>query len=292
MQLIWYPANSGTPITFSRDATDYKLLKNVKGFSYVDVDRITTDKAPGQHGTVGLDDLFSERTVTFDIMIQSATLEAQQALIQTLSSSLNPTLGAGTLKRINEDSTEYNLYCKPDMPQVSTDGTFGIVTAQLKFTAQDPFIYSGMPNIIYLDPNPTEFFAFDFPFSLASGTATGTAMNEGQVETPAIITIYGPITNPVINVTRLVNSVSTTDTLSLTMTLVAGDSVVINTDPDVMTATYYPVGGGNSNAMKYVDVGSDFWSLNVGANSVNVTKTTSSTGSTITVQWSDQYIGI
>lgn len=292
MQLIWYPANAGASITFSRDATNFKLLQKISGWAYIDVDRITTGKAPGQHGTTPIDDLFSERKVSFDISILSDTLEEQQALIAQLSTSMNPTIGAGVLKRINEDGTEYNLYCKPDLPTVSTDGTYGIVKATLNFVAQDPFIYSGSPSIIYLDPNPTEFFDFEFPFSLMSGTSTGDATNRGQVTTPAILTIWGPITNPILTVTRTVNTQLITETLGLTVTLIAGDSIVINTDPDVMTARYYPVGGGDLNAMSYVNVGSAFWSLNVGSNSIHVAKTTSSTGSSVTVQWSDQYIGI
>lgn len=292
MILTWYPANSGAAIVFSRDATNFKLLRKITGWSFVDVDRIAAGKAPGQHGVTPIDDLFSERKVSFDIVIQSDTLEEQQALINQLSTSLNPVIGAGVLRRTNEDGSEYDLYCKPDLPTVSTDGTLGLVNATLNFIAQDPFIYSGSPSIIYLDPNPTDFFAFDFPFSLMSGTSTGTAMNYGQTATPVIITIWGPITNPVLTVTRTVAGVSETETLGLTCTLVAGDSIVINTDPDVMTARYYPVGGGDTNAMAYVDVGSSFFSLNVGSNSIHVAKTTSTTGSTVTVQWSDRYIGI
>jgi hypothetical protein len=291
MQLIWYP-NGGTPITFSRDATNFRLLRRITGWSYVDVQRVTADKAPGQHGVTPIDDLFSERKVSFDIVIQSSTLEEQQALVAQLANALNPTSGSGVLKRINEDGDEYNLYCKPDLPTVSTDGTLGVVNATLNFIAQDPFIYAGSPQIVFIDPNPTNFFPFGFPFSMSSGTATATATNDGQVESPAIITIWGPITNPILAVTRSINGVSETETLTFTMTLVAGDSVVVNTDPDVMTARYYPAGGGDLNAMQYVNVGSSFWSLNPGSNSIHITKTTSSSGSSATVQWSDKYIGI
>ena len=292
MQLIWYPANNGSAITFSRDATDFRLLRKITGFAYCDVDRITTAKAPGQHGITPIDDLFGERKVSFDIIIQSTSLENQQALVAQLATALNPTAGIGTLRRVNEDGTEYDLYCKPDLPTISTDGTLDAVQASLSFVAQDPFLYSGSAQIVFIDATPEEFFPFEFPFSLASGTSTATATNNGQIETPAIITIWGPITNPVIVVTRTIAGATDTATLSLTKALVAGDSIVINTDTDIMTCMLYPVTGGSSNAMAYVDVGSDFFSLYPGSNSIHLTSTTSASGSSLTVQWSDKYIGI
>ena len=146
MILTFYPANSGTPVIFSRDSASYRLLRRYSGWAYCDVDNITMAKAPGQHGITSKDDLLKERQVSFDIMIRSADLQTQQALVSALSTALNPIIGAGILKRTNEDGTEYLLYCKPHLPKLSdSDRSLVHQRATIEMVAQDPFIYSASP---------------------------------------------------------------------------------------------------------------------------------------------------
>lgn len=298
MIFTFYPANAGTPIIFSTNATDYKLLRRYNGWAYCDVDNITMAKAPGQHGVTPKDDLLNQREISFEIMIQSADFAAQQALVSTLATALNPIAGNGILKRTNDDGSEYLLYCKPHLPKLSeTDRSLVHQRATIEMVAQDPFIYGGNGQIIYLDPNPGNFFPFPsgtgtWPFTLSSALATQTATNAGQAETPVSITFAGPMTNPALTLTKTVAGVVTTEVLSMTITLAAGDTVVINTDPDIMTARFYPAAGGDINANAYIDVDAVFWQLGLGSNSIHLTCTTSSTGAQASVQWSNRYLGI
>lgn len=300
MKLTWYPADSSTEVVFDKDATDgYKLLKAYHGFSKAAVDHIVADRAPGQQGRTRKTTVLDTREISFDIMIESDDLEEQQSLVAALATKFNPLLGVGVLKRENEDGAEYLIYCIGDSTPTldESDRTQTSQRATIDLIAHDPFIYSGSPSIKYLDPNPPNFFPFPsgtgtWPFTLASTTSTVSCPNTGQVETPVKICIFGPITNPVLTVTKIVDGETVSESLSLTMTLAAGDEVEIDTDPDVMTARYYPAGGGDLNAMPYIDSDSKFWKLAVGGNSVHITCTTSSTGSSANIEWSNRYVGI
>lgn len=296
MILTWNPPNHGVPIIFSRDAEDYRLLLNYSGLAPIPGEHVYAERAPGRHGRIRKYTTLTERAVSFDVMVLSTDLEDQQAKVQALAAAFNPIDGPGILHYEKEDGTVYYLNCigAPGNPAVSgteKDAMYQEVTIML-VADEDPFWHSGSPSIVYLDPNPPDFFPFAFPFSLTSTTSTKTCTNTGSIDAPIIVTFNGPMTNPKLTCTREVAGATVTETLSATIEMVAGDVLVVNTDPDVMTAVYTPAVGEAENAHKYIDTTATFWRLGRGNNTVHLDPSASSSGASASVMWSDRYVGV
>jgi hypothetical protein len=301
MIFTWTPASSGTPVIFSRDATDYQLLLDYTGFAGIPGEHVYADKAPMRHGQIRKYTTLTKRELSFDIMILSDDLTEQQALVTVLSSALNPLDGPGILQYTKEDNTTYylNAIGVSGNPSLSpTDKSSTHQKATIKLVAdEDPFWHADSPSIEYFNPTPANYFPFPngtgtWPWSLSSLNKIKTCVNAGSVDAPIIVIFTGPMTNPVLICTKTVDGVVVTETLSLTITMIAADTLIVNTDPDIMTARYYPAAGGDLNAHKYVDTDAILWQLGRGSNTVELDPDTSSTGALASVQWSDRYVGI
>jgi len=301
MILTWSPPNAGTPVVFSRDATDYQLLLNYSGFAGIPGEHVYADKAPMRHGKKRKYTTLTEREVSFDVLILSDDLTEQQTLVQALAAAFYPLDGAGILQYTKEDGTVYYLNCigMTGNPVLSpTDKSLTHQKATIKLIAdEDPFWHAGSPAIEYFDPNPANFMPFPngtgtWPWSLSSLNKIKACVNTGSVDAPIIVTFTGPMTNPVLTCTKTVGGVVVTETLSLTITMIASDTLIVNTDPDIMTARYHPAAGGDLNAHKYIDTDSILWQLGRGSNTVELDPDTSSTGAEVSVQWSDKYVGV
>ena len=299
--LTWNPPNGGTPVIFSRDATDYKLLKNYSGFAGIPGEHTYANRAPMRHGRVRKYTTLGERPILFDILIQSTDLEQQQGLVTALASAFNPLDGTGILQYEKEDGTIFYLNCIgiSGNPFISSsDKSYLHQSATIRLVAdEDPFWHSGIPSIAYFDPIPANFFPFPngtgtWPWVLSSKNKIRSCMNTGSVDAPVIITFIGPMVNPVLTCTKMVNGESVTETLSLTITLSANDTLIVNTDPDIMTVRYHQAAGGDLNAHKYVDTGSTFWQLGRGNNNVELDPDTATAGAEASMQWSDQFLGV
>jgi hypothetical protein len=300
--LTWVPP-VGDPVIFSRDATDYRLLlNNATGFASIPGEHIYADKAPMRHGQVRKYTILGQRQVSFEVTILSDDLTSQQTLVQELANAFNPLNGAGILQYAKENGDTYYLNCisvngNPVLSQ--TDKTQTIQKATIRLVAdEDPFWHFGNPGINYFSASPPNFFPFPngtgvWPWVPGSRNKTKICTVDGSVESPVIITFTGPMVNPLMSVTRTVAGAETTEILSFVLTLAAGESLVVNTDPDVMTAQYYPASGPVQNAHKYVDLSvSTFWTLLPGANTVTLSPSSSSAGEGASVQWSDRYVGV
>jgi len=291
------PDLSRAPIIFSRDATDYKLLLAYSGFTETPVEHKTI-VSPGQHGATVADSLMQPRTISFSVMVQGATLAAVKTLITTLSNTLNPLNGTGTLQYVNDDGNTYLAYVRGSgntvVPDTSTAGrgaTYQKVTVTL--VAYDPFWYSGVSHLLSLSAAVVSFIPWYIPWYIGGQAATGTANNSGSQETPVQITFNGPITNPVLSRSYTIAGVTTTETISLTITLLAGEKVVIQSGDGQQSCFYYDTSGVEHLGEPYVDIASMYWQLKPGANSITFSCGSSGTqNDQAVVIWADRYTGV
>lgn len=106
---------------------------------------------------------------------------------------------------------------------------YGVTDVQFQAFAEDPRIYSAVADVYLVDVNTSGGigfgFNFDFPFDFgAIVTGLGTNLfNFGNRETPIVFAIPGPAVNP-----RIVND-STGQEMAFTITLLAGESLVVDT---------------------------------------------------------------
>jgi len=216
----------------------------------------------------------------------SSTLDILQQRIYALARALSPLDGDGILYYEREDGTVFRLYCSNNNSTLDPDNRSDIhQKATINLRAHDPIWYSGIPHSQSFGTSTTSRFPISFPFEFHRGLSNNhTLINAGNADAPVDITIWGPITDPVLA------NITTGKTLSLDLELVAGDRFDITTGKDRITALYTPVSTGIPvNGQGYVVLGSKFWTLQKGANSVEFSCATSSAGSGATIIWSDQY---
>lgn len=295
--ITYHPPNGGTAVEFSEDTdAPYHLTLNYDGFAAMPVSHKTV-VSPGQHGATCYDSLANPRPITVEIIIQSATIAEQKALVTALATAVNPLVGTGVLEYVSEDGTTYIIYCRSNGgPTLSTAVSGRTQTSQLatlSFLAHDPFFYSGSPHLLTLAPAAATFFPFSFPFTFPSSTLSDVATNAGSFQAPVTITFNGPVTNPVLTRTVLENGVSVTRTFSLTITLLADEQIVITTGKGTENCTYIDSSAVEHLGEPYVDLTSEYWLLEPGDNTIALTYDTAGSQTNLCqIQWSDKFVGV
>ena len=106
----------------------------------------------------------------------------------------------------------------------------------------------------------------------------------GDYNTPISVTFTGPSTNP-----RIVNA-DTLEYIRLNTTLAATDTFVVNTAFGNKTVTLTQ-GGIVKNGIAFLDIGSTFFQLTPGANTVYFEDDAVASTATATMTWTERYVG-
>jgi hypothetical protein len=293
MKLIWYPGDGSDPITFpdTVDGVTYILTKNYTGFSGAPVTH-QTGKSPNQHGESYFGTVFEPRKISFEVKARTDTLQDlldQQR--ETLVSMFDISRGVGTLVWEQEDGTQYLLYCiaNGECP-ASLPGERGNTFQKYTFPmiAHDPFWYSGAPFIQYFNFTTKSFFPFNFPFNFQrSQSPFKTITNAGTHDTPVYVKFTGPMTNPVMTNNR------TGKTITLAITLAAGETFELDSDVNDLYATYNATGG-TENGYPYISSPTTLseFLLKPGENPLQLSADSSGAGAEAMIQWSDKYAGV
>lgn len=207
------------------------------GLPFIDVDtvtgldsaplRTTTDEHQGMDGTYIDTPYMSSRTVVI-----SGTLYTNPSDPDTLLTSL---------KRDYQSNVVRPLYFKtPNQVQKFVNGQggglkydidggrrSGITTVQFTVLCGDPYIYDYPPQVVNTGPPavPIGTLSFNLSFNVGFGggavPAQATLVNNGTLTAYPIITLTGPLTNPVL-------SDGNGTTMSLAITLNSGDILVVD----------------------------------------------------------------
>lgn len=111
------------------------------------------------------------------------------------------------------------------------------------------------------------------------GSSSIVVTNEGQYDAYPIVTLYGPLENPVIK------NVTTDKSLNFTYNLLSNNYVVIDTY--LRTAVLYPSA---VNVRRYVS--GSFWTLGVGNNQIRLSATAYNTQGKAIIRFRNHYLGI
>lgn len=142
-------------------------------------------------------------------------------------------------------------------------------------------------------------FPATFPYVFSSGSVAGTvvANNAGNVEMRPLLTITGPVTNPTIFNATAGWQITITNPLQVGYTVLAGDTLVIDTDTHAIT--YYTGGVGVGAARRAWLAAGSTWPSTVlgvpglapGSNTFQFTSTDGiSVAGTLQVQWASAYL--
>lgn len=268
--------------TFLPTSVSYPL----SGLESPDI-RLSSYNNPGSHGQTVSNALYGGRIVALQGTVRGDDVETYRANKQALSQAVglqNDTSGfpiARTFKLALGDGKVYQLpvitskFRNPE--QYSTRSVW-----QLELTATQWFLESDTQSSasVGLPQAGGSVFPWEFPLIFSGGGGgTITVTNNGTVTSHPTITLAGPVTNPVIS-----NS-TTGERIALNITLLTGDSLVINTQDRTI------IQGGATNRIGVLMTGSSFWGLAPGANIVTYSANQYDT-STATLVWNDAIGGI
>jgi predicted phage tail component-like protein len=164
-----------------------------------------TEEIPGRHGEIDFGSEFQPRILELHVIsVDDLNISLREQIKRDIAKYLDPTKGVKTLIFANDDTKTYNVkYAgRIDLKQYPTRLEFTI-----PFKCSDPFIMATYEK---------------------NHTGSGILTNEGTFETPVVITIKGPVTNPSVKIGN--------NTLTYTGTLSSTDTLIINTE--TMTVTF------------------------------------------------------
>jgi Phage tail protein len=211
---------------------------NPNNLPFVDVTDITgLDSAPQRVNTSereGLDGTYvdvafqSMRTIVITGEVY-ASVNDPDTLVKALRAAYgNPAVAPFYFKHPSQSLQFCNAQgggCKYD---VDVNRRLGITNVMLTLLCGDPYIYDYPPNFASSNLNAINPFGRGFNWSFPTGFGSSIVLNEetlanyGTHTAYPIITLHGPLTNPVI--TDSISSI----TMALSMTMVASDTCVID----------------------------------------------------------------
>jgi len=269
---------------FGGASSPYQIL-SVDGLKALPSLRIQDSDRGYQDGTISGRDFLNARTISITIQIMSGNGLGAQANYNLLQAALQPQQSGTSplqFQLSTGDNFQYvNARVRRAMATVDPDYTYGRITAQYEFYCPDPRYYDYTTQTANMTPtNPlgrTYNRTYDLTFGGGSQTQTATVTNNGDTTTYPIITIYGPVTNPV------VGSTTSSQALSFNYTMIQSDIISI----DLQYKTILLNGNPARNLLK----GSSQWfAAAPGTSSFYFTGTGTTIGQTnATVQWNNAY---
>lgn len=295
MKILFYPGDSSDPITFPSTVGNisYILTRNYTGFSGAPVTHQTL-KSPNQHGQSYLGTTYEPRMIAFEVILQTTDLqELLDEQRDILVAAFDASRGMGALVWELEDGTTYLLNCisAGQCPTSSPDaGSRGEKFQKYQFPmiAHDPFWYSGVPLQQRFAFATKSFFPFNFPFNFqGSQSPVQTITNAGSHDTPVYVKFTGPMVNPVLTNNR------TGKTITLAITLAAGETFELDNDVNDLYATYNATGGAE-NGYPYISTSTTLseFMLKAGNNPIQLSAYSYGSGADAILQWSDKYAGV
>lgn len=283
MEKITFINSKGQSIQLGNDGPF--ILTKIEGTGAVNAD-IQTQKSPFQDGETYIDNTLEPRSLSIEIMVLAEDKEEMMKNRRKLLQVFNPKLGEGKL--IYEyGNIKRGIRAISELAPVFPDA------GDFKDTMQPGLIQLYCPEPFWLDnfeiseEITTWIGGISFPLRLPTtfamaGSRIINVVNNGDVETPIKIEIFGPATNPKITLRE------TGDFIRIKDTLTADDIVTITTEFGNKR-----VEKNGQNAFNILDLpDSTFFSLQVGDNVIEFTTEDVSNNANAKISYRNRYLGV
>ena len=283
MEKITFINSKGESVELGNDGPF--ILTKIEGTGAVNVD-IQTQKSPFQDGEIYIDNRLEPRSLSIEIMVLAEDKEEMMKNRRKLLQVFNPKLGPGKL--IYEfGNNRKEIEAISELAPVFPDA------GDFKDTMQPGLIQLYCPNPFWLDSFEiseeitTWIGGISFPLRLPTtfaiaGSRIINVVNNGDVETPIKIEIFGPATNPKITLRETGEFIRIKDTLT------ADDIVTITTEFGNKR-----VEKNGQNAFHILDLpDSTFFSLQVGDNVIKFTTEDVSNNANTKISYRNRYLGV
>lgn len=293
MKTLQYTAPDGAVLPFGRAPYAVSVIGGLDAPEFL----VQTERAPGQDGATYIDGQHEPREIVVEGAIaagygaSTAVEVARRALIK----ALNPKLGAGVLRYISGTKT-LDIPAIPVSCALTKNPEDPITRFQIQFLCPDPYYrgiqgknYTGLYISKYFEfqADGYEFVAGGVELSILAGISGQRLIvqNGGDVSAPIVLTLRGPALNPKIQ------NVETGEYLQITKALETDEVVEINTAFGNKTITITKAGT-KSNGSQYLDAGSTFFHLPVGASTLEFSDSGGQLGAVAIVTFFERYIGV
>lgn len=268
------------------------LLTGLSGLDGVEL-RENAEPNPDRDGQIPGPVLRGPRVIVGEVTIVGAdradVAEREQALRAAMRpvSALWPLLVHGR----HPGPATLTIDVRPSQPFAAADGdnwTRRLKRCQFAVKAPDPRLLDPVWQTAIVEPPPTEGGGIDFPLTFPlvfDGQAYrgGLVVTAGDDDTWPLLTVHGPITDPV-----LANS-TTEQLIAVTGTIAAGETLEI--DPARRVLTHDDGAGGREDWYPHLDRSvSSWWPLVPGANDVALLGDATDTTTRLGLLWRDSYL--
>lgn len=221
------------------------------------------------------------------VELYGATDIALRASVRSWVRRLDPVRGDGSLLCTAPAGDQRELICRyaEGLDQaVEDEGDVGHrLRAILRFVCEQPYWQDASDTVQSwtLLSSLATFFPF-FPLRLSGSEvfADATVTNDGNVEAWPVWTIGGPGSSPILR------NLTTGDMLSLPVTLLAGESVAIDTRPGAKTVTKQD----GTSLFGSLASPPALWPLAQGSNSIRIEMSGATSVSSVTLTWRRRWL--
>lgn len=290
-RLTWTSADGVTVIDFTDDAAGFAVLgdgtRGLRSPSY----EVAALKFAGYDGEQVQAIRATAGSPTLGVLLQAAGPDDYQARVRALVHAMRPKAGAGTLTASTPvgETRSLTCYCVGGLEgDESTDGSLPGVwwKLALKLYAPDPWWY-GDTQTVSVGLGAGQAFFPIFPLVLSPSSVQGqftVDLSASDAPSFPVWTITGPGSGLVLT------NQTTGQSLSLDATLLAGESMTIDSRPGMQSVRK----SDGTNLLPTVTAGTDpqLWPLIEGVNTVSAVLTGATSASRVVGQYQPRYAGI
>ena len=285
---VWTSADGASVIDLTDQSAGFSVLANgTRGLRSPGYSFATEDYA-GMDGSVVQSVRATANTPTIGLLLEAASADEFAGRAQGLIRAMRPKAGPGTLTVARSDGTSRSLACfvtegleGDEAVDVTLPGAWWKLL--LKFYAPDPWWYGDAVDFPFLLGPPPAFFPI-FPLRFAPSEIAGSipVENVGDEDAYPVWSVTGPGSG-----LTLTNN-TTGKSISLSTTLVAGETLTIDTRPFFQSV----VKGDGTNLFGDLETDPAMWVLQPGTNDISVLLTGATTDSRVTGSYRPRYAGI
>jgi Phage tail protein len=268
------------------DGTDVYVLPGLAGRMSPSMSFIL-QRVPLQPGQRFRDVRHGVAEVKVPVELYGATDTALRSSVRTWVHRLDPFRGDGKLRITAPAGDQRELICRcaEGLDQaVEDEGDVGHrLRAILRFVTEQPYWQDASDTVqtwTLLSSLATFFPLFPLRLSGSEVFADATVTNDGDVEAWPVWTIAGPGSSPILR------NLTTGDLLSLPVTLLAGESVTIDTRPGAKTVTKQ----NGTSLFGSLTATSSLWPLAQGSNSVRIEMSGATSVSSVALNWRRRWL--
>jgi hypothetical protein len=231
-------------------------------------------------------DFLGGRTITIQMLILSGNGLTAFQNFNNLQSNLNPQQTGTTPLQFQlspAGSLQYvNARVRGRKSIIDPEYTYGFIKAEYEFFCPDPRYYDNttqLQTMIYATPlGRTYDRTYNLTFGGGSNTSSATVTNSGWTNTYPLLTIYGPVVNPI------VGNLTTNNALNFNYTMVQSDVITVDLQYRTILLNGTPARNlllGSSSWFPAIPGDNQFYFYGTGT-AVGITNST--------VQWNNAYI--